>query len=168
MLNWEIVNPRLNEADMRNKIAPISFLPFLLIAAMSSTLGHAQENTQENPSLPPIKTQQQTEFVSGGIGKDESDAMLRAGKTWPLTLELAQGNQPRAEYISDARVTIADTRGNVVLDIDSAGPYLLVKLPPGKYALDATYNSVTLHRNVSVERGSGKKISLIWPAAKEN
>lgn len=155
---------------MRKKTAPVFILPFLLtgllIGTIFSNLGYAQENLQKDPSLPTIKTHGQTEFISGGVGKDESEAMLRAGKEWPLALELAQNAQPRAEYISDVQVKITDTKGNVVLDADSAGPYLLVKLPPGNYVLDAVYNSVTLHRKLNLEAGSGKKISLIWPEAK--
>jgi hypothetical protein len=154
---------------MQKKTVLIAFLPFLLMGlpgTMSANLSHAQENLQGNPALPPTKMHGQTEFISGGIGKNESEAILRAGKGWPLTLELAQDAQPRAEYISDVQVKITDTKGNVVLDADSAGPYLLVKLPPGKYVLDAVYNSVTLHRKLNLEAGSGKKISLIWPEAK--
>jgi hypothetical protein len=155
---------------MQKKTVLIAFLPFLLMGLLSGMMpanrSHAQENLQGNAALPPIQMHGQTEFISGGIGKDESEAILRAGKEWPLTLELAQGAQPRAEYISDVQVKITDTKGNVVLDIDSAGPYLLVKLPPGKYVLDAVYNSVTLHRKLDVGAGSGKKISLIWPGAK--
>jgi hypothetical protein len=157
---------------MRKKIAPVFILPFLLtgllIGTIFSNLGYAQEDLQVNPSLPPIKMHGQTEFISGGVGKDESEAMLRAGKEWPLTLELAQVARPRAEYISDVQVKIMDAKGNVVLDADSVGPYLLVKLPPGKYVLDATYNSVVLHRKLNLEAGSGKKISLIWPEAKQD
>jgi hypothetical protein len=157
---------------MHKKTAPVLILPFLftglLIGIIFSNLGYAQENLRENPSLPPIKMQGQTEFVSGGVGKDESEAMLQASKEWPLTLELAQGARPRAEYISDVQIKIMDTKGNVVLDADSAGPYLLVKLSPGKYVLDATYNSVTLHRKLNLEAGSGKKISLIWPEARQD
>ena len=155
---------------MPKKTFPISFLPFLflalLIGAIISNPSHAQGNIQGNPALPPVKIYGQTEFISGGVGKDESSAILGAGKTWPLTLELAQAAQPRAEYISDVQVKITDTKGNVVLDADSAGPYLLVKLPPGKYMLDATYNSVALHRKLNLEPGRGKKISLIWPEAR--
>jgi hypothetical protein len=153
---------------MPKKMPPISLLPFLLIGAILSNLAYAQENPLGNPSLPPTKMYSQTEFISGGIGKDESDAILQAGKAWPLTLELAQAAQPRAAYISDVQVRIADAKGNIVLDTDSAGPYLLVKLPPGKYALDATYNAVTLHRKLDIGSGSGKKISLIWPEARGN
>jgi hypothetical protein len=153
---------------MLKKISLIYLPPLLLIGAIFSNPAYTQENSTGNTSLPQVKMYGQTEFISGGVGKDESDAIVQAGKAWPLTLELAQATQPRAEYISDVQVKIVDGKGNIILDADSAGPYLLVKLPPGKYALDATYNSVTLHRKLDLGSGSGKKISLIWPEARGN
>ncbi len=148
---------------MKTKITQIS----VILATIFSTLSFAEEN----PSLPPIKTQGQTQFVSGGIGKDESEAMLQARSSWPLTLQLTQSTQAAgstAEYISDVQIIIKDVLGNIVLDTTADGPYLLVNLPAGKYSLDATYNSITLHRNISLQKGSGKKVTLVWPAAKDD
>jgi hypothetical protein len=148
---------------MKTKIAQIS----VVLATIFSTLSFAEEN----PSLPPVKTQGQTQFLSGGIGKDESDAILQARNSWPLTLELTQltqGAGPTAEYISDAQIIIKDALGNTVLDTTADGPYLLVKLPAGKYSLDATYSSITLHRNFNLQKGPGKKVALVWPAAKND
>ena len=45
---------------MKTKIAQIS----VVLATIFSTLSFAEEN----PSLPPVKTQGQTQFLSGGIG----------------------------------------------------------------------------------------------------
>lgn len=129
----------------------------------------AQVNTDSSsmtPALPPVQSQGQAEFLTGGIGKDESDAILHEGRSWPLMLELAQVDTPRAAYISDVQVTIKDRSGNTVLETVTEGPFLLVKLPPGKYSLDATYESTTLHRHVYIEKGGSKKITLLWPASK--
>jgi hypothetical protein len=148
---------------MKTKITQIS----VVLAALFSTLSFAEEN----PSLPPVNTQGQTQFLSGGIGKDESDAILQARISWPLTFELTQLTQaagPTAEYISDVQIIIKDALGNTVLDTTADGPYLLVKLPDGKYSLDATYNSITLHRNFNLQKGPGKKVALVWPAAKND
>jgi hypothetical protein len=148
---------------MKTKIAQIS----VVLATLFSTLSFAEEN----PSLPPVKTQGQTQFLSGGIGKDESEAMLQVRSSWPLTLELTQLTQaggPTAEYISDVQIIIKDALGNTVLDTTADGPYLLVKLPAGKYSLDATYNSITLHRNFTLQKGPGKKVALVWPAGKND
>ena len=133
-----------------------------IFSVVFSTSGVAQE---EMASLPPVQSQGQAEFLTGGVGKDESDAISRAAGAWPLVLELSQSLPPRAEYISDVQITIKDKSGNTVLDMTSEGPYVLVKLPAGKYSLDATYESKTLHRDISLEKGRSKRLSLMWPAA---
>ncbi len=80
-------------------------------------------------------------------------------------LELSQSAAPRAGFISDVQITIKDKSGNTVLDMTSAGPYVLVRLPAGKYSLDATHESKTLHRDISIQKGRSKRLSLMWPAA---
>lgn len=143
-------------------------LALILTSAVSIT-GSAQGNSDSssvNTSLPPLQSQGQTQFLTGGIGKDESDAILHEGRSWPLMLELAQAGTPRAVYISDVQVIIKDASGNTVLETITEGPYLLVKLPPGKYSMDATYESTTLHRDLDIVKGSNKKITLLWPAPK--
>lgn len=136
----------------------------IALAGIFSTLSFAEVN----PSLPPVVSQGQTQFISGGIGKDESEAILQARSSWSLALELTQVADAKAEYISDVQVTIKDNLGNTVLDTIAEGPYLLINLSPGKYSLDATYKTITLHRNLSIQKTPGKKMTLIWPEAQNN
>ncbi|KIO48510.1 carboxypeptidase-like regulatory domain-containing protein [Nitrosospira sp. NpAV] len=136
----------------------------ITLTCIFSTLSFAYEN----PSLPPVQTQGQTQFISGGIGKDESEAILQARRSWPLMLELTQAADSRAQYISDARIIIKDRLHNTVLDTTAEGPYLLVKLPAGEYSLEATYNATTLHRKLNLQKESGKKVTLVWPADKNH
>jgi len=147
---------------MKAFVKVIAGLSIVLVSALPA-LSFAQEG---DVTLPSVQSQGQTEFITGGIGKDESDAILRAAKSWPLTLELAQAAAPRAEYISDVQITIKNKSGHTVLDTNAEGPYVLVKLPPGKYSLDATYESKTLHRDVTLERGRHRTLTLMWPAPK--
>lgn len=136
----------------------------ITLTCIFSTLSLADEN----PLLPPVQTQGQTQFISGGIGKDESDAILQARGSWSLLLELTQAADPRAQYIGDVQIIIKDELRNTVLDTTAEGPYLLVQLPAGKYSLEATYNATTLHRKLNLQKGSGKKLTLVWPADKNH
>ena len=144
-------------------------------AMATSTPAQAEASTAapsvSGASLPPVQTQGQTEFMTGGIGRDESEALRKEGRTWPLMLQFAQGGgaadgAAHAGYISDVKVTIRDKSGNVVLDANAEGPYMLVKLAPSKYSLDATYESTTLHRDLKFEKGQIRKITLLWPAGR--
>ena len=41
---------------------------------------------------------------------------------------------------------------------------MLIRLAPGKYSLDAIYESVTLHRDLTLEKGQNRKMVLVWPS----
>jgi hypothetical protein len=141
----------------------------LIFFGIVGSPGFAQSNPDPsfaNGTLPSLQSQGQIEFLSGGIGKEQSDAILGEGRSWPLMLELAQGDAPDAAYISDVQVTIKDRSGNTVLDTVTEGPYLLVRLPPGKYAIEASYESITRHRDVTIAKEGNRKITLLWPAGK--
>jgi hypothetical protein len=140
----------------------------VIVTSAMTTAAFAQDASTAvfsapSPSLPPVQSQGQTEFMTGGIGLDESEAIKKEGRSWPLMLEFAQASAPRAEYISDVNVTIRDISGNVVLDANAEGPYMLVKLAPGRYSLDATHESVTLRRDLELEKGQSRKLTLLWP-----
>ncbi|MEO5654410.1 MAG: hypothetical protein ABIR00_00280 [Nitrosospira sp.] len=139
----------------------------LIFLAVFSTSGFAgNDNTSPGTSLPATQTQGEIAFLSGGIGEDESVAIKKEATSWPLTLELAQTGVSRAEYISDVPVTITNESGKIVLDTVAEGPFLLVKLPPGKYSLDATYQSRKLYRQLDIHKGQYKKLILVWPAVR--
>jgi len=46
--------------------------------------------------------------------------------------------EPRAEYLAGTHVAIRDASGNTVLDTDSDGPFLLARLPDGRYTIEAS------------------------------
>lgn len=150
---------------MKGALKIIVSLSVVLAGIFSTGFSTSSLAQEEAAPLPQVQSQGQTEFITGGVGKDESDAIAQAAGAWPLMLELSQSAAPRAEFISDVQITIKDKSGNTVLDMTSAGPYVLVRLPAGKYSLDATYESKTLHRDISIQKGRSKRLSLMWPAA---
>ena len=142
-----------------------------VLAGVASSPGFAQTGAESSSTpaatpaaLPPVQSQGQTEYLTGGVGADESEAILQEARTWPLVLELAQNSSTRVAYISDVSVTIKDGSGKIILDTITEGPFLLVRLAPGRYSLDASYESKTLHRDVSIGKGGSNRIILLWPA----
>ena len=75
-------------------IVPLSVVLAGIFSATFSTLSLAQEETT---SLPQVQSQGQTEFVTGGVGKNESDAIAQAAGAWPLMLELSQSAEKLPE-----------------------------------------------------------------------
>lgn len=99
--------------------------------------------------------------VSGGVG-DDSIAKLEAQvKNFNLKLVFAlqSGN-----YVTDVKVVIADAKGKTLLDTTSAGPWFLVKLPAGKYQIDATFEGKSVKRSVTVGKAKLQTVDFRWAA----
>lgn len=113
--------------------------------------------------LPPVQVVNGVSYLSGGIGLDESTAIKAESAKWPLTLLFA-ARGPRGEvYVANVQVRILDVRGAVLLDVVSEGPYLLVRLSPGSYTVEATRAGKTQRRTVQLPPGKPVKAGWSWP-----
>jgi len=100
-------------------------------------------------------------YISGGVGDDESDAILAEAKEWPLMLELSQLDGARGEWIFGAAIKIFSGK-NVIFDAPADGPYILINLQPGDYAIQASYQGVEQKRAVTIQAGHSQKLSIFW------
>ena len=127
----------------------------LLFASIATAQGYA----------PREHTRGAVSYVSGGIGSDEAQAMRDAAADYPLTLELAAAaGGPRDEYISNAKVRILDSQGSLLLQTRTEGPFLLVRLPSGLYAVEVEWNGV--HKQKTIEVGERRQhVMLEFPGA---
>lgn len=112
--------------------------------------------------LPPVQQQGSVQYVSGGIGLDESEAMKAAAKDYPLALTFAAQRDGKADYVANVAVTISDAQGKAVLQATAEGPYMLVKLPAGNYKVSATYNGQAQQRDVSVQNSGTARVVFEW------
>jgi hypothetical protein len=83
------------------------------------------------------ETMQGYQFMSGGVGSGERDAMLEQAKSYNLALSFAA---PSGQYLSDVRVLITDERGKEVVNTTAVGPLFYVELPGGRYNITASYD----------------------------
>jgi len=113
--------------------------------------------------LPDSKNYQGIQYITGGIGSEESDAMLELGKKWPLVLEFSQAHPQRPLWVADVTVKIIDQKKKVVFDAMSDGPILLVDLAPGNYELQLSFEGKPLKRTVKIEENKPVKLSITWP-----
>jgi hypothetical protein len=114
-------------------------------------------------TLPPERSQGSVTYVSGGIGKDESDAMKQAASRYSLAIEMASPASPRAQYVADVKIDIRDQRGATVLSTVSDGPILLANLPPGRYTVTATKNGASQQRDIVVGSGARPRVMFSFP-----
>ena len=138
---------------------------FLVGAALATSPAFAAAaQADAAPKLPPEMVQGKVHYVSGGVGHDEAQIFERAERHYPLSLEFAKRAKPRNEFTADVKVVIHDAKGRIVLDAVSTGPFLLAKLPAGRYDVKATQDGKTIEHRATVAGGKPAHVDFLWPA----
>ncbi len=109
--------------------------------------------------LPQPQTERGIQFLNGGAGDEEITAIKAAMKDYSLALLFSRTG---GEYVANVAVTIKDAKGATVFEAPSAGPWLLVKLPPGQYAVAASYRDQAKTQPVRVDRAAKTPVSFVW------
>jgi len=120
------------------------------------------------PPLPPVQDQGSVAYLSGGIGQGEARAIEGSERNWPLTLEFAQRDRNHGDFVANVAVVVRDSHGHTSLHATSEGPFMLARLAPGRYAVDATLDGKTLHERVAVHSGAPAKAIFVWPAGTDH
>lgn len=98
-------------------------------------------------------------YLTGGVGQAEQEALRRAAPQYNLALTFAA---PGGQFLAGVAVAVKDHRGETLLLASSAGPMMLLELPPGRYTVEATYEGHTLKREVAVADGGRRQVVLRW------
>ncbi len=139
-----------------------SALAFTLAATLSALSPAAHAQSADQGALPAAAQQGDVTFLSGGVGKDESDAIKKAGAHWPLSLTFIGGDR---NFVADVAVKITDSKGGTILETSSKGPYMLVRLHPGHYTVHATYAGKEVTHTVNVTDKGHARASFSWKHA---
>jgi hypothetical protein len=124
-----------------------------------STTDNTSAGNTNGGGMPQIQHQDGIAFVSGGVGSDESKALQRAQSHWPLALRFTG---PGGDFLADVHVRIADAHGDDVLHATSRGPYMLVRLHPGRYTVHARYDDKEQQRTVTVSANGTTHGDFYW------
>lgn len=133
-----------------------------LLAALLM-IGSAAVQAESVP-VPPTQTQNGIEYVTGGIGSPEAEAMKALAPQYPLSLTFAKRSQGHEVFVASVAVQIRDAAEAMVLDVKSDGPYLLARLAPGAYTVAATYRDKLMTRRVTISPESPAQVAMIWAA----
>ena len=112
--------------------------------------------------VPEAQRSQGVSYITGGVGEEESTAILAEAKQWPLLLELSQLENGRGIWIFGSQIKIANTKGAMIFDAKADGPYMLINLDAGDYVIQASYQGVEQKRAISIKAGQPQKISIFW------
>jgi len=114
--------------------------------------------------LPAVRTSGQTQYLTGGVGQDESQVIKAESRHWPLTLEFAvRAPEGRAQFAASVDVQISNAAGQQVLKARSEGPFLLAKLAPGHYTVQATLAGQSQQKPVQIEKDKPLRLLISWP-----
>jgi hypothetical protein len=119
-----------------------------------------------NRALPPEQTFGHVKFVTGGVGLNESQALLEQRKDFPLSVEVYQRQAGHDVYTAGAEVDVLDPSGRAVLQARTDGPLLLADVPAGRYRVVTTLDGQTERRSVVVHDGrSSRAVFVFEPSA---
>ncbi|RSZ38200.1 MULTISPECIES: hypothetical protein [unclassified Variovorax] len=150
------MTPRLPSLRPMRALAAAMFCGAVLLGALSSA--QAAVN-------PPIYMTHGVEYMSGGIGSDEAQLMETVSPRWPATFEFAIKDHKGADFAANVHVTVRDSSGVALLDnVVSGGPFMVARLDPGNYQVEARIGSQVLKQELRVPQGAPAKATFVWPA----
>ena len=115
----------------------------------------------EDPFAVEPRVENGVPYVTGGVGRDQREALLSLANNYNLKLVFALVEH-RA-FVADVHVRILDEVGKELFATSGAGPWLYAKLPPGKYRVAATIRGRTLERTAEVApQGATKQLAFYW------
>lgn len=107
-----------------------------------------------------VRGSEDARWVSGGIGEGERIDMLMLLPDYNLRVLTAA--EKSGAYLAGAEVVVRDAAGRVVLETELAGPFLLARLAPGKYELQASYGGKAQTRTFTISTSGRRELFLYW------
>jgi len=109
-----------------------------------------------------VQRAQDAYWVSGGVSADERDEMVLALPDHNLKVLTAA--EKSGAFLAAAQVVVRDAGGRTVFETSLDGPWLLARLPPGRYELVATVGGKSQMRTFTVPASGRREIFLYWAA----
>lgn len=114
---------------------------------------------------PPIRMANGIEFMDGGRSQAEAQFLQTVAPRWAATLEFAVSQGPRGAFPADVAVRVRDKySGRPVMTAQAHGPFLLARLDPGTYDVEATVDGLTLTQSLTVFGGMASRALFLWPS----
>ncbi len=139
-------------------------IPVLVAGVLAGTPVMAQSISEAMPELtahtPVVEQSAGIEYISGGAGLEQRDAITAMQSHFPLRIVLSGKG---GEYVVADSLIVRDSGGKA-MTISDAGPLVMLNVPPGRYTVEATYQGRTRHTTVQVGR-EPRTLNWSWPEA---
>ena len=119
----------------------------------------------ESVPSPEPRTAGELTYLSGGVGIDEREAMRAQMGDYNLRLKFAAVG---GAYLGKVMVKIEDRHGRLLLETESDGPWLFVKMPKGKYRLIVENDGDSQARNVDLSKKAVADEVFRWKVPQNN
>jgi hypothetical protein len=158
---------RAKDFDMtrfHSGLRPLAAALLCSTALWGAVAAHAAES--QPVYNPPIYMAHGIEYMSGGIGSDEAQLMETVLPRWPAAFEFSVKDHKGADdFAASVHITVRDNSGIALLDhVASGGPFMVARLDPGNYEVEAQLGSQTLKQELHVMPGTSTKATFVWPA----
>lgn len=120
---------------------------FFLMYLLLSCLVPSQALAQGDVSTLVEKHYGNITYVSGGIGDEELDEIRLREGDFNLKLLFSERD---GSYLGSVDVVVLNPKGEKVLEANSAGPFLLARLPRGSYVIKVSINGQEQQRKLSI------------------
>lgn len=145
----------MNRKPLAAFVAASSFVAFAGLASAQSSQPASRDTG---------RTASGVEFTTGGVGITARQQLAEQAGRYNTRIEFAFG--PEGEFLAGVDVEISDARGNTVLSTTTDGPWLLAKLPSGRYTVKASFGGVTRTQQINVGGGTNRVV-VSFPASVE-
>ena len=127
------------------------------IAALTLMMTSLKLSAEENAL--PFHYYKETPYVSGGIGKDEREALTALARQFNTKIVLALKG---GDYVSDVTIRISDLNNALVLEGISKGPEFYTKLSTGNYNVEAIWEGRKKQGVFSIKETGMQVIHFYW------
>lgn len=134
-------------------------MKLLATSLLALSLGPVGVVLAAHPDALEVQTQNGIDYVAGGIGKEQAEAMKVAAQDYDLMLTFATDG---GKYLADIHLQIEDMNGNTLLSTVSKGPLFLANLPVGRYKITASAQETSHTRVVDIGGERPTKVVFQW------
>jgi len=137
--------------------------PHSLRVAFSAVVFFAMAGitSAQDVGLKPQTSPEGIEYVAGGIGTGQRDALKAMRNEYNLRLSFARPQS--GDYLADVKVLVENKQKEKVLDVVSSGPILYAKVPAGTYKVTAMYDNQKITKTATIRNGGARGLTYYFP-----